>query len=279
MADIRINKEELLESLLKNPRIAKRVNELNLNRDQMIEAIPVMIDMQSEEDEISELDKLTSFYVSEHGSVLRTYVLSPKGKEKKYIDNIITNKIFPLDFEDRKPFDQEEGRRKIVEDFSNLLKNPGTAEKGFFIYGDMGIGKTFMLKRFLKKLAEHDKNVAFANVSELMSKIKNTFNSDSNQEELLDTLKTVDYLFLDDIGAENIAAWFRDGYLFEILNERMDKHRITFFTSNYSIDKLKEVQSRTQNQKFKDYDKAQRLIERIKAMSKEYFIKGKNKRY
>jgi len=59
----------------------------------------------------------------------------------------------------------------------------------------------------------------------------------------------------------------------------MDHSKITFFTSNYSIDELEKQQAKTSKAKYRDFDKAKRLVERIKALSKPIVINGENLRY
>lgn len=270
-------KDKILQDILKNDRVANRVNELKLSKEQMYDALPILIDMADETDD-NKTDTLTSFYVNERGVVKRMAILSSKGKKKAYLDNIITQDLNYVDFEEGADFIKEEGRKVVVNEFSKYIKGE-QVKKGLYIHGDMGIGKTFMLKKFAKMLAENGKKVGFINVSNLVSKIKLTFNTTDSSETILNDLQEVDYLFVDDIGAEKISSWFRDEFLFPLLNERMDKKRITFFTSNYSTDGLTTQESKTSGAKYRDLDNAKRLVSRIKALSNEFKITGTNKRY
>lgn len=270
-------KDKILQDILKNERVANRINELKLNKDQMYDALPILIDMADEKDD-GKTETLTSFYVNDRGVVKRMAILSSKGKKRAFLDNIVTQDLNYVDFEEGSDFIKEEGRKEVVNEFSKYIKEDNV-NKGLYIYGDMGIGKTFMLKKFAKILAENGKKVGFINVSNLVSKIKLTFNTTESSETILNNLQTVDYLFVDDIGAEKISSWFRDEFLFPLLNERMDKKKVTFFTSNYSMDTLTNQESKTSGAKYRDLDNAKRLVSRIKALSKEFKITGTNKRY
>ena len=271
----KIDIDKILKELLGIERIKARVYELKLTKEQMIDAIPVMIDMKNQNIESSEY--LITFYLTKTGSIQRTELLSDYGKKNTFIKNIVTNNIYPMSFNPDEVFEKDNLRKTIVNEFVRYIN--GDAKKGMYIYGPMGIGKTFILKRFARKLAEEGNKVGFISVPTLVSKVKGTFNSNEKYERLANTLKTVDYLFIDDIGAEVISAWFRDEFLFSILNERMDKKLITFFSSNYTFEELEKIESKTTKQKYRDFDKSARLIDRVKTLSKEFLLKGKNRRY
>ncbi|NQZ65707.1 MAG: ATP-binding protein [Mycoplasmatales bacterium] len=270
--------DSILKKLLENEKISKKVNALKLTKKQMIEAIPILIDMSEEIDD-GIRKTLTSFELHENGSVKRISVLAKRGLKYRYLNNVVTNKMYPVNFEDDKKFIYEEGRKEIVNLFANFLNGEEPPKKGLYLHGQIGIGKTFIMKRFAKKLAENDKKIGFINLSKLTSILKGTFGSDNDEYlEIFRTLTKVEYLFIDDIGAEKITTWFRDDFLFSLLNERMEHERITFFSSNYSHDNLLKKQAITSGTNYRDYDNANRLISRIKALSISVLIKGKNKR-
>ena len=271
------NFEKILKDLLKNQRILDRVEKLRPTKEAMIDGISILIEMNEEN---NKRNTLTSFNIDEKGRMNRISILSKKGEKKAYLDNIKTNNIYEINFDDEKEFLKEEGRKEVANFFSKFIREPASHEYGFYLYGEMGIGKTFILKRFAKMLAEKGCEVGFVNVSTLANKIKTTFSSDSKTEQatLVKQLEEVDYLFLDDIGAEKISPWFRDEILFNILNERMERRRITFFSSNFSINDLQKKQAINEKNNSRSYDKAKRLVSRIRALSKEFNIEGKNKR-
>ena len=273
---MKLDKEKLLKNLLKNKRISNRVNKLKLSKKQLFDVLPILIDM-NEEKESDQRETLTSFDLID-GNIKRISVLSSLGKKNSFLNNIITQKINFIDFETDKKFFLEENRKKLVENFSKLIEKPSNEQKGFYIYGKIGIGKTFLMKRFAKKLAQKNKKVGFINLSNLVSTLKSYFNKENGYEHIISMLKKVEYLFIDDIGSENITSWFRDEILFSILNDRMEKRNITFFSSNFSISKLQSIEGKTSNQKFLDKNKSERLISRIKALANEINLTGSNKR-
>ena len=62
-----------------------------------------------------------------------------------------------------------------------------------------------------------------------------------------------------------------------ILNERMENHRLTFFTSNYNLKELEEHLALDSRGNI-DVIKANRLIVRIKALTFEKNVKGRDRR-
>ncbi len=271
------NKQELIEKLLLNKKIMERVSELNLSKEQIDEALPIMIDMNSQvEDETSLY--LISFYVTPTGAVKRMEVLSEIGKKISFKDNIVTNELFPVDFLETEDYFKDDERKTLVKSFAKFLQEPQPT-KGLYIYGDMGIGKSFTIKRFAKKIAEQGHKVGIVNLPDLVAKVKGSFNLNERYEQITNMLRGAEFLFIDDIGAEAISTWFRDEFLFGILNSRMDDKKVTFFSSNYNIQDLEKIESRTPNMKYRDFDKAKRLINRIQALATPIHLKGKNKRF
>ena len=136
---------------------------------------------------------------------------------------------------------------------------------GVYLFGSYGIGKTHLMyalgNTFIQKIK---KTAALIRVPNLVSKISENFSMQpSNNQKLIQDLQEVDFLVLDDIGAEQTKDWFYNQYLFNILDYRFANNKLTCFTSNY---KIEEFYSKLVNKcQLLDKD-ALRLIERIKAL-------------
>ena len=83
-------------------------------------------------------------------------------------------------------------------------------------------------------------------------------------------------MLIDDIGAEKVTEWGRDEILGTILQTRMNKNLITFFTSNLTIDELLKHLSLTKDKE--DLVKAKRIVERIKYLTDDLELLGNNYR-
>ena len=169
-------------------------------------------------------------------------------------------------------------KAKILNWFKKYLQG-NLQSHGIYIYGEMGIGKTYSSIAFANELANQNKTIAFIFVPEMVLKLKEGFkqNSEIDNFDFINKMRDADFLFLDDLGAEETNLWFYNEYLLIVLNHRMQHQKPTFFNSNLSINefekKLTILMHRSLN--------ARRLVERIRTLTKNesYEIKGINKRY
>ncbi|WP_338984779.1 ATP-binding protein [Spiroplasma endosymbiont of Diplazon laetatorius] len=170
--------------------------------------------------------------------------------------------------------------------FTKIRENiTNNSHKGLYLYGAPGIGKTFIMKRLANTYAKKDKKVIFVTVNKLVKIVKDTFNQQEKTElsKFYDDCLKVDVLILDDIGAEIVSDWSRDELLFGILNHRLENKMITYFTSNFSISDLQKYYlnkrvTGVEEKKF-EMQKTLRFTERIKGLSNEFEMTGKNQRY
>ncbi|MBS5778598.1 MAG: primosomal protein DnaI [Acholeplasma sp.] len=144
-----------------------------------------------------------------------------------------------------------------LNDFKNNYPN---VNKGLYLYGNFGCGKSYLITAMLNELAKKQVRSTIVFFSEFLQELKSSFDSDFS-DKLLNVKKTP-ILLIDDIGAEAISAWSRDEILCPILQYRMDEKLPTFFTSNLSIDDLEQHLSFNG----KEVVKAKRIIERVKQL-------------
>lgn len=154
----------------------------------------------------------------------------------------------------------------------------GINNKGLYIYGDLGVGKTYSCIALANSLVKKGEKVAFLKCNYFINEMRQLIASDNEEyEKVLDNIKKVKYLFLDDIGTEQVTSYSRDDLLFNILDYRMENRLCTIFTSNLSKESL------LKHYTFDKYDnastiKAKRLLERIDILSDNYVLQGVNKR-
>jgi DNA replication protein DnaC len=111
---------------------------------------------------------------------------------------------------------------------------PGTAEKGLLLMGPSGVGKTHLAVAALKELIRRGHVGLFCDYRELLKEIQASYNpaSDSTEMAILEPIRTVEILVLDDLGASKPSDWVRD-IVGVVLNARYNERRTTIITTNY----------------------------------------------
>jgi len=159
-----------------------------------------------------------------------------------------------------------------------LNYNADNYKKGLFIHGSYGTGKTYTLCAIANELAKRGIGCAIVYLPELIAELKSNFgNSDTRNHQLIESIKNVPVLMLDDISGVTVTGWMRDEVLGRILNHRMMHELPTFFTSNSSYEKLLDTFEET-NRIGLEPVKARRVLERIRALSVPVELVGKNYR-
>ncbi len=130
---------------------------------------------------------------------------------------------------------QPKAYERAVE-FSEKYKSRET-KKGLYFYGHAGSGKTHLASAIGNKLMETAK-VRFVTAPEILLQIKKSFNTNIN-DEYLDRLSYTELLMIDDLGSEKPTEWVQET-LFVLIDRRYTNYLPTIFTSNFSLDQLKE---------------------------------------
>jgi DNA replication protein DnaC len=111
---------------------------------------------------------------------------------------------------------------------------PGAAEKGLLLMGPSGVGKTHLAVAALKDLIRRGHVGLFCDYRELLKEIQASYNpaSESTEMGILEPIRTVEILVLDDLGASKPSDWVRD-IVGIVLNARYNERRTTIITTNY----------------------------------------------
>ncbi|NLA32726.1 MAG: primosomal protein DnaI [Mollicutes bacterium] len=197
--------------------------------------------------------------------------LDKENKTVSYYDIPYLIKLAKVKDIDVKDKNRTEVIKWLKDFYDNYQKDP--KQKGLYLHGSFGSGKTFLIAAFLNELADKGKKVVIVYFPEFLLSLKN-FGSDYVLR--VEELKRCDILMLDDIGAQANTEWSRDEILGTILQHRMDNGLVTFFTSNYSLEELEEKLAMTKNQQEKIA--ARRITERIKQLSNQLPLVSANRR-
>lgn len=177
---------------------------------------------------------------------------------------------------DRLELDQ--ANRAAVAAAIRFCQTVGSGErvKGLYLHGPFGVGKSYIMGAIARELSERNIASLMVYVPDFVREMKDSL-SDQSYAGKLEMLKEVPVLILDDIGAENLTPWVRDEVLGVILNQRVNNHLPTLFTSNYSLEELEEHLSISNGNRI-ERTKAARIMERIRHYVDVYLIMRKNQR-
>lgn len=178
-------------------------------------------------------------------------------------------KLSDVDFTD----ERSDAIKLIIQFAADYPKN--NHQKGLYLSGNFGVGKTYMLAGLANTVAAMNKNVIFLHVPTFIAGLSSHFEDNSLNKEIK-RVSECDVLILDDIGAETLSQWSRDDVLGVILQARMDNVLPTFFSSNLDMDKLEKHFAETKNAV--DPVKAARLMQRVRFLAKEVIVSGENRR-
>lgn len=168
-------------------------------------------------------------------------------------------------------------RRMVLKEVKRFLEtyeeNP--KQKGLYVYGECGQGKSYIVAYLAVELAKKGIDVAFVYYPDLVRKIK-TMVMTGGINELVNELKKVPVLILDDFGGESNTNFIRDEVLLPILQYRMVNKKPLFITSN--LDQKAILDHLSESSKEIDAQKAVRVYERIKTLVDFVELKDKNYR-
>jgi primosomal protein DnaI len=162
-----------------------------------------------------------------------------------------------------------------VTQMASWVRSP--LEKGYYVYGLPGVGKTYLVACVANMMAKNGKTVAFVHVPTLMQRLKSYLDNRDEFENVIYKMKSADIAVFDDIGAESVTSWVRDELLLPILNDRAERKRTTWFTSNEDLKSLKNHYMYNQKGE-KEEMKAIRILERIEALAVPLQLRGNNRR-
>lgn len=146
-------------------------------------------------------------------------------------------------------FDNYQGGDKVKSICMDTVKNPCDIT----LSGPAGTGKTHLAVAIIRELVRNqtieqrelilddnlESNALFITVPDLLLQIRQVFNerSDKTEEDIVRRYARVDYLLLDDLGAEKTTEWSITT-LYTIIDQRYRQERPTIVTTNLSIEQI-----------------------------------------
>ena len=135
---------------------------------------------------------------------------------------------------------------KVVTICKNFITNFSNTGENLFLYGETGVGKTFLSNCIAKEIIERSHSVIYLSAIKLFDILaKATFGNDKNDyntDYIMKHIYECDLLIIDDLGTE-LTNSFTSTALFGCINERYLNKKSTIISTNYSIGDLKNYYS------------------------------------
>lgn len=209
----------------------------------------------------------------------RKAVYDEKRKHQKLIQSLyVPKEILAASLEDFIQTGSAGGRMEAVEKAATFVEeySSGKKQKGLYLYGSFGVGKSYLLGAIANELADKQISSLIVYVPDFLREIKASI-GDNTLNEKIEMTKKAPVLMLDDFGAETMSSWARDEVIGPILQFRMLENLPTFFTSNFDFKGLENHLTFSQRGE-KEEVKAARIMERIKYLAEPLQLSGENRR-
>jgi DNA replication protein DnaC len=169
-----------------------------------------------------------------------------------------------------------------LSDFSEGVRKSLPEDRGAFITGPCGTGKTHLLSALLRSTSAHSAIVVGASgelvlrhpdayplmtsIHEILLDVRSTFGRDTRitEAEVIDDITSVPVLLLDDLGTEKPTEWALST-IYLVVDRRYRNQLQTYFSSNLSLSELSG-------------HLGDRITSRIAGMTKVIKLTGKDRR-
>ena len=285
----RFHYQDLVQKIMKDPDVAAFIQQESLTPEELNRSISKFNQYITERDKFlrGDTDYIAKGYkpilVMNHGYADVSYEETPEliaAEKEAAIKNRL--KLINLPASLRKAslaqVDLDDlGRLPVFEKLLAFVEQYPTILKGLYLYGDFGVGKSFMVAALAHDLSERrGVSSTLLHYPSFVIDVKNAI-GDGNVKTLVDEIKLSEVLILDDIGAEQSTAWVRDEILQVILQYRMQENLPTFFTSNFNFEELELHFAKGKHGNDETWE-ARRVMERIRYLAEETRLEGVNRR-
>ena len=285
----RFHYQDLVQKIMKDPDVAAFIQQESLNPEELNRSISKFNQYITERDKFlrGDTDYIAKGYkpilVMNHGYADVSYEETPEliaAEKEAAIKNRLKLINLPASLKQASlaQVDLDDlGRLPVFEKLLAFVEQYPTIRKGLYLYGDFGVGKSFMVAALAHDLSEkRGVSSTLLHYPSFVIDVKNAI-SDGNVKTLVDEIKLSEVLILDDIGAEQSTAWIRDEILQVILQYRMQENLPTFFTSNFDFEDLEKHFAKGKQGNDEIWE-ARRVMERIRYLTEETRLEGVNRR-
>ncbi len=124
-------------------------------------------------------------------------------------------------------------------DLEPEIKEQILADGDIYLWGDVGVGKTYAMAALVKHYILKGYNCKCVNFDELCKLIRRTYTTNESELDTIYPIINVDKLFIDDLGLRSTPeSDFAYGTLYSIFNKRQERYLPTYITSNKTIKEI-----------------------------------------
>lgn len=285
----RFHYQDLVQKIMKDPDVAAFIQQESLTPEELNRSISKFNQYITERDKFlrGDMDYIAKGYkpilVMNHGYADVSYEETPEliaAEKEAAIKNRLKLINLPASLKKVSFADVDADDEKRFTVFQRLVEFSEAyphVRKGLYLYGDFGVGKSFMVAALAHDLSEkRGVSSTLLHYPSFVIDVKNAI-GDGNVKTLVDEIKLSEVLILDDIGAEQSTAWVRDEILQVILQYRMQENLPTFFTSNFNFEELEQHFAKGKHGNDETWE-ARRVMERIRYLAEETRLEGVNRR-
>lgn len=187
--------------------------------------------------------------VDDNGIIERVFTPCDKVLKRIEIDSKYLYSDFPNEWKEStiKTLDKTKERNLVLKIFSEHIQ--GSSHRWLYVKGPYRIGKSFLMATLLNDyVAIKKEQVAFINAGTRIKELTDlAFQDKDNFHKKIVELGHASLVVFDDFGNEYKNDFVRDTIVIPLLLERFKNNRLTYFTSDFSIDEITKLYETSPN--------------------------------
>lgn len=135
---------------------------------------------------------------------------------------------------------ESDGQKKAMAEtkaFAEEIVTTPASGRSLIFTGDMGNGKTHLAIAACRHLIERGRTAGFVSMQRLARSVKETFNGEGSEAEVIARYTAPDLLVVDELGVQ-FRSEFEHNLLFDVLNERYEQKKSCILISNLDLGEI-----------------------------------------
>lgn len=243
----------LHDEILNDRRLMNELHALNIDDSEIDNYLPLLAtyldQREAEEDPKKEIEApypgLTmKLCIDDFGKLSYTLGPNEETKRKEALEKNYIFRDFPESWKDLNGKSIKGERYKKLRTALAKTFTKNSTKPWVYVQGDSGCGKSYYLAAVLNGLASNGETVCFIKGSKRFDEFRSLAMKNRNEfEKIMVKLQKCGTMVIDDFGNEFKNEYIRDQIVIPLLAERSRAGLRTYFTSQYSLDEIKQLYS------------------------------------